>query len=837
MSVIKYKDPRTGAWIRVPGLKVIHVDSGGGSTDIGAPPDIVAEANRVTASIQGKIAKNAVNFIAISDMHEMGDGDHHDATIIERYRRANRNAGQGARLVAEKIKADFFANLGDLAWGSSATTAHDLTQSITSARSYTAGIESLAECFYTPGNHDVDHVDGYLSADVLAGMIGTYRYMDLAAKKVRVICLNTADNTDGTNSTERISGEQLQWFASALDLSGKSDADQWSVMVLSHHPLDWGNIKPAANCVAAYISGTVYSVTHDGISVFYDYRGKNAATFIANFHGHTHCFKVGNISGTEALRVAIPNACYGRNNEYGAAGNTEFGEIATYNKSDDSTGKNTAFSVVSVDLDEKVIYADCFGAGYDRVISYGGEVIVTYSVTSNLSVATSSNSASVVTEGSVYAATISVPAGYALDRVLVTMGGEDITATAVMGRNIHIAKVTGNIVITVLTNLVEDFEYGVFTNKVLTSEERDSTNIYNTIGYKNNTYPSETTDGVQSGIVCTGWIPYTWTPENVLYIKGATLDTSNNYVRIFGFDNKTHVNSNVGYTNGSRITERFTVETLGDKYYKLTPKTTATGGLTHIRVSLVGVGDHLIVTVNEPIHAEGGEAGTYSVTNHLTNVDNGNPAASVTSGASYNAALTAADGYIISAVTVTMGGADITSTVYSGGVIRIASVTGDVVIMAVATVNHAVGYTNLVPTSVDTDGTVYNGKGYKEGYRFKSDGSIAEQAGAVHSGFIAYDGEVIRIYGATRNEVGYSGNYLVMYDVNLNKITQYGFNNLVDYGAVWTSYNGKYMLTIDLASFRNPTAEENIRAAAYIRCGFGVCTGENFVVTLNEPIE
>lgn len=836
MSVMKYKDPLTGKWIPVPGLKVIHVDSGGGSTDIGAPPDIVAEANRVTASIQGKIPKNSVNFIAISDMHEMGDGDHHDATIIERYRRANRNAGQGARLVAEKIKADFFANLGDLAWGSSATTAHDLTQSITSARSYTAGIESLAECFYTPGNHDVDHVDGYLSADVLAGMIGTYRYMDLAAKKVRVICLNTADNTDGTNSTERISGEQLQWFAGALDLSGKSDADQWSVMVLSHHPLDWGNIKPAANCVAAYISGTVYSVTHDGISVFYDYRGKNAATFIANFHGHTHCFKVGNISGTEALRVAIPNACYGRNNEYGAAGNTEFGETTTYNKSDDSTGKNTAFSVVSVDLDKKVIYADCFGAGYDRVISYGGEVIVTYSVTNNLSVATSSNSASVVTGGSVYAATISVPAGYALDRILVTMGGEDITATAVSGNNIHIAKVTGNIVITVLTNLVEDFEYGVFTNLVLRSEERDSTNIYNTIGYKNNTYPSETTDGVQNGIVCTGWMPYIWAPENVLYIKGATLDTSNYYVRIFGFDNKTHVNSNVGYTNGSRITDRFTVETLGDKYYKLTPRTTATGGLTHVRVSLVGVGDHLIVTVNEPIRAEGGEAGTYSVTNHLTNVTSDNSATSVTSGASYNATLTAADGYIISAVTVTMGGADITSSVYGGGVIRITSVTGDVVITAVAMVNHVVGYTNLVPTSVDTDGTVYNGTGYKEGYRFKSDGSIAEQAGAVHSGFIAYDGEVIRIYGTTRSEVGYSGNYLVMYDGNWNKITQYGFNNLVDYGAVWTSYNGKYMLTIDLARMTNSVAAGNIRSASYIRSGFGVCSGENFVITLDEPI-
>jgi hypothetical protein len=242
------------------------------------------------------------------------------------------------------------------------------------------------------------------------------------------------------------------------------------------------------------------------------------------------------------------------------------------------------------------------------------------------------------------------------------------------------------------------------------------------------------------------------------------------------------------------------------------------------------------VTVNEQIHAEGGEAGAYSVTNHLTNVTSDNSATSVTSGVSYNAALTAADGYIISAVAVTMGGADITSSVYSGGVIRIASVTGDVVITAYAVAVSVELYTNLVGTSVDRDGTVYNGKGYKEGYRFKSDGSIAEQAGAVHSGYIDYDGEVIRIYGSTRSEVGYSGNYLVMYDGNWNKITQYGFNNLVEYGAVWTCSNGKYMLTIDLARITNSVAADNIRSASYIRSGFGVCTGENFVITLNEPI-
>ena len=74
----------------------------------------------------------------------------------------------------------------------------------------------------------------------------------------------------------------------------------------------------------------------------------------------------------------------------------------------------------------------------------------------------------------------------------------------------------------------------------------------------------------------------------------------------------------------------------------------------------------------------------YIVTNKLTNVTNSNSAASVTSGNSYTATLTAAEGCDMESVKVTMGGTDITEWAYSGGVVNIASVTGNVVITAVA---------------------------------------------------------------------------------------------------------------------------------------------------------
>jgi hypothetical protein len=145
-----------------------------------------------------KRGTNSITAVILSDMHEFGDGDHTNATIIERYRRANRNAGQGAKVVADNIDIDFFANLGDLAWGAKTSTVTDFVQSIVNARKYTYDVEKNRESFFTPGNHDTATYGyaqngEYLSQGVTNGLIGTYRYVDFTAKKVRVICLNTAE--------------------------------------------------------------------------------------------------------------------------------------------------------------------------------------------------------------------------------------------------------------------------------------------------------------------------------------------------------------------------------------------------------------------------------------------------------------------------------------------------------------------------------------------------------------------------------------------------------------------------------------------------------------------
>lgn len=82
---------------------------------------------------------------------------------------------------------------------------------------------------------------------------------------------------------------------------------------------------------------------------------------------------------------------------------------------------------------------------------------------------------------------------------------------------------------------------------------------------------------------------------------------------------------------------------------------------------------------------------TFSITNRLTNCSTSSNKTSVNMNSSYSATITAKAGYTLSTVTVTMGGNDVTSSVYSNGTITISKVTGDVIITAKATADTTAG--------------------------------------------------------------------------------------------------------------------------------------------------
>lgn len=84
---------------------------------------------------------------------------------------------------------------------------------------------------------------------------------------------------------------------------------------------------------------------------------------------------------------------------------------------------------------------------------------VTYTITLNLTNCASSNTATSIAENASYTTTLSPTGTFKkLGTITVTMGGVDISASAVSGSTITIASVTGNIVITcaaVITNIID----------------------------------------------------------------------------------------------------------------------------------------------------------------------------------------------------------------------------------------------------------------------------------------------------------------------------------------------------------------------------------------------
>lgn len=447
----------------------------GGNKDI--PTYHYAEALRVAEKISDfkKAHTNNLVFGAISDIHVLND----DATYEAKSKTAVKNAAFALETVGAMVGADFIVNLGDNCWENGIDTDNAFIGAQFSINACKPAFERL-EHFSLLGNHDRsgstqkqnDLIGVWNNFDAWGfTKIRGFGYKDFADKKVRVICLNTTDylNITGGNA---LSYDQKDFLLRALDLSAKSDAADWQILLLSHIPLDWnggdyGFYADLQTILNAYEDGIKATITVNSsyvrnenpynYSTFistgatsgylsYNYAGKNLAKIIANIHGHVHTNKVGKLANTNFARVATANTNpdLNRSESYAEYGDysisaTEAAKIVKVQ----GTAKDTSATFYCIDLDEQTIYAFGYGADIDRTIIY--KVAKKYSVTYNLTDVTSSNNATEAVEGSSFTATLTAKSGYVLDSVTVTMGGQVVTVT---NGAINIPSVTGNIVIT-----------------------------------------------------------------------------------------------------------------------------------------------------------------------------------------------------------------------------------------------------------------------------------------------------------------------------------------------------------------------------------------------------
>lgn len=254
------------------------------------PDYIKVAALEVAKKARAVQTDESITFIAMSDAHQLDTS----ADIVA----GNKHAGMAAKVLAYALPSiDFCCYLGDYTAGSSTTTLAEGRQHVKEINADVDEAFSGIPQFRTLGNHDSLQYSkaqngSVLTAAELYSMVGAYNtgaamgsttegycYRDFESKRLRVICLNTAEATE----KEYVSDAQKLWFANTLKAVGAKAG--WNVLILSHHPLDWGGVCVLSNIVKAYVDGGSITVS-SGNTV--NFSGSNSATILAAIHGHVH---------------------------------------------------------------------------------------------------------------------------------------------------------------------------------------------------------------------------------------------------------------------------------------------------------------------------------------------------------------------------------------------------------------------------------------------------------------------------------------------------------------------------------------------------------------------
>lgn len=184
-----------------------------------------------------------------------------------------------------------------------------------------------------------------------------------------------------------------------------------------------------------------------------------------------------------------------------------------------------------------------------NTIDIGNLVIDTnvyYTVTNTLTQCTTNNSATKAVQGGSYSATITAKSGYELSSVKVTMGGTDISSTAVSGGKITISNVTGNIVITAVAT--EKVVTPTYTNLFVPSKATINSRINS-----QNAVVSKDGHIITNTINVSSKVPFA--DGTKIYIKGAAFTADGNTkISTYTANNATATTAPYGSLNGSAIT-------------------------------------------------------------------------------------------------------------------------------------------------------------------------------------------------------------------------------------------------------------------------------------------
>ena len=195
-----------------------------------------------------------------------------------------------------------------------------------------------------------------------------YFYKDFPTQKIRVIGLNTLDDTDCTNSdgswkdkdinNHKLRQQQLDWLANtALKLS-----NEWHVIFFFHTPLDGAfgescNMKNSSallTIIEAFKNGSNAHISTSGdfpIDVNANFEGQGAGNVVAIFNGHYHKDSYDNTFDGINMIEQTSSLSFNR-------------------QQDNNTANEDAWDIISVDTKKRRFKMFRFGKGVDQSYSY-----------------------------------------------------------------------------------------------------------------------------------------------------------------------------------------------------------------------------------------------------------------------------------------------------------------------------------------------------------------------------------------------------------------------------------------------------------------------------------
>lgn len=207
---------------------------------------------------------------------------------------------------------------------------------------------------------------------------------------------------------------------------------------------------------------------------------------------------------------------------------------------------------------------------------------------------------------------------------------------------------------------------------------------------------------------------------------------------------------------------------------------------------------------------------TYTITRNLTNCASSNTADSIAEGAAYTTVLSPTGTYKkLGAITVTMGGTDISASAVSGSTITISSVTGDITITCAAVITNII---DAVGISANTRLSAASGANKaQEGHA--AIGANMDASSLIH----LHAGDTLRIKGVSIPAANDGTSVAVRYSATATFLSaDYMYN-----GRTWGNLH--FASSGDLITITS-TAEQYIRLSP-------ICTDASAVIaTINEEI-